>query len=91
MLGDFRIDQVCSERLEAIEGAFLVQADEPAVADHVGREDCGEAAFPPIWRSTLHGVLPSPAILYAWTRWCARRTNVRFPPLMGAIRIGIKQ
>jgi hypothetical protein len=44
--------------------AFLVGLHQPAVADHIGREDGGEAAVRPIRRSSLHGVLLGHGILY---------------------------
>jgi hypothetical protein len=32
---------------------YLVGFDQPALADHIGREGCSEAAVHPIWRSSL--------------------------------------
>jgi hypothetical protein len=31
--------------LQDIERAFLVFAHQPAIADHIGRENCGQTAF----------------------------------------------
>src|SRR5438874_12325842 len=45
-------------------GAGLVGFHEPAVADHIARKDCGEAAVHLIPRSSLHGILPGRPILY---------------------------
>ena len=57
----------------------LVGLHQPAVADHVGREDGGEAAVHPIRRSSLHGVLPGRAS-YTEERRCARPAKVLFHP-----------
>ena len=47
MHGDGRIDQVAAERPQPRQGAILVRAGEPAVADDVGDQDCSELArFP---------------------------------------------
>ena len=54
----------------------LVGFHQPAVADHIGREDGGEAAVHPIRRSSLHGVLPGRAILY---RGAPLRTTAKGP------------
>jgi hypothetical protein len=35
----------------------LVGLHQPAITDHIGRNNCGEAAIHPIRRSTLHGIL----------------------------------
>ena len=39
MLADFRIDQLAAMRLQAIERAFLVGADQTRIARHVGGKD----------------------------------------------------
>ena len=39
MLGDLGIDQFAAMRLQSRERAFLVVADQPAVAGDIGRED----------------------------------------------------
>ena len=44
VLGDFRIEELAAQRLEAFEGAALVGADQPRIARHIGREDRREAA-----------------------------------------------
>ena len=43
--GDVRFDELAEMRLEATQRAFLVVAHQPAVADHVGRQDRRELAF----------------------------------------------
>jgi Reverse transcriptase (RNA-dependent DNA polymerase) len=54
----------------------LVGLHQPAVADHVGREDGGETAVHPILRSSLQGVLPGRAIRSFFTevsqQWVVR-------------------
>ncbi len=42
MHGDGRVDQVAAQSPQPRERALLVRAREPAVADHVGREDRGK-------------------------------------------------
>jgi hypothetical protein len=44
VLGDFRIDELAAQRLEAFQGAFLVRFHQPRVARHIGSEDRGETA-----------------------------------------------
>jgi hypothetical protein len=44
--------------------AGLVCLHEPAIAGHINDEDGSEPALDPIWRSTLHRVLPGTEILY---------------------------
>ncbi len=47
VFGDFRIDELMAQRLEAFERAFLVRPHQPRIAGHIGREDRG--ATSPIW------------------------------------------
>jgi hypothetical protein len=44
MLGDFRIDELAAQRLEAFERAFLVRPHQPRIPRHIGGEDRGETA-----------------------------------------------
>src|SRR5262249_16673234 len=44
VLGDFRVDYLGAERLQAFEGAALVGSKQPGVARHIGREDRRETA-----------------------------------------------
>ena len=44
MLGDLRIEEVAAQRLEAIEGAAFVRADQPRIASHVGGKDRSKTA-----------------------------------------------
>jgi len=44
VLGDFRIDELAAQRLEAFERAFLVRAHQPRIPRHIGGEDRGEPA-----------------------------------------------
>src|SRR5271169_5164572 len=67
MLADLRLDQVAHMRLDAFVGAFLIGTHQARIPDHIGGEDCSEAAVHPIRRSSLHGVLPSRVILYRGT------------------------
>ena len=41
VLGDERVDELAAVDLQALERAGLVAPHEPAVADHVGRQDGG--------------------------------------------------
>jgi len=43
MLGDFRIEELAAQRLEAFERALLVRPHQPRVPRHIGGEDRGEA------------------------------------------------
>src|SRR5262249_49859484 len=43
MLGDFRIDQLATMRLQAVERAFLIRPHQPRVARHIGGQDRGKA------------------------------------------------
>ena len=45
MLGDLGVDEFAAVRLERRERRGLVDAHEPAVADHVGSQDSGQTAF----------------------------------------------
>ncbi len=42
MRGDGGINQVAAQAPQAREGPILIRPGEPAVADHVGHQDCGE-------------------------------------------------
>ncbi len=47
MRGDGGIDQIATQAPQPRQGAILVRAGEPAVADNVGDQDCSELArFP---------------------------------------------
>ena len=48
MLLDRRIDHVAAERTQPFERSHIIQADQTAVADHVGIDDGDQ--LPPIWR-----------------------------------------
>jgi len=39
VLGDFRIEEIATQRFEAFEGAAFISADQPRIARHIGRED----------------------------------------------------
>jgi hypothetical protein len=45
VLGDFRIDQLPPQRLEAFERAFLIHPHQPRIPRHIGGKDRGEATF----------------------------------------------
>jgi hypothetical protein len=53
--GDFRIDQLGAQRLEAAECAFLVCLDQPRIARDIGRQDRREPTFDPL---SAHDFLP---------------------------------
>ena len=55
MLGDLRIEQRRAVRLELDERARLVRSHEPAVADHIGGKDGGEAALDAVLTRDSHG------------------------------------
>jgi len=55
MKRDGGIDRVAAERLQPRDGAFLVQADQPAEAHHIGGEDGGKLA---LHAGAGHGVRP---------------------------------
>jgi len=44
MLAGLRVDDFAHMRLEALVRAFLVRSHQARIADHIGREDCGETA-----------------------------------------------
>jgi hypothetical protein len=44
VLGDFRIEKLATQRLEAFERAFLVCPHQPRIPCHIGGEDRGKAA-----------------------------------------------
>ena len=44
MFGDFRIEKLAAQRLEAFEHAFFVRPHQPRIPRHIGGENCGEAA-----------------------------------------------
>ena len=44
VLGDFRIEKLTAQRLEAFERAFLVRPHQPRIASHIGGKDRGKAA-----------------------------------------------
>ena len=50
VLGDERLDELLAVRLQPGERASLVALHEPAVADHVGRQDGGEPPLDPCCR-----------------------------------------
>jgi len=58
VLGDLRIDELTTQRLEAFERAFLVRPHQPRIARHIGGEDRGEATFDASWPCGLHGASP---------------------------------
>ncbi len=41
VLGDFRVDKLTVQRLEAFEGALLVQPHQPRIPRHIGGENGG--------------------------------------------------
>jgi hypothetical protein len=53
MNGDGRVDQIAAERAKSRQDAILVRTREPAVANNIGSQDCGE--FPGFG----HGASPS--------------------------------
>ena len=55
VLGDERVDELPAVCLEALERAGLVALHQPAVADHVGRQDGGQ---PPLDPRCRHGRPP---------------------------------
>ena len=63
MLGQPRLEQPFTGRLEAGDGTFLVRTYEPAVADHIGRKNSGEPTFHTLtpWESALCGQAPQDA------------------------------
>ena len=42
VFGDFRIEKLAAQRLEAFERAFLVRPHQPRIPGHISGEDCGE-------------------------------------------------
>jgi len=44
VFGDLGINQVCSQRLEPVEGSFLIRPDQPRIPRHIGGEDRGKTA-----------------------------------------------
>jgi hypothetical protein len=44
VLGDFRIEELATQRSEAFEGGALVDADQPRIRRHIGGQDRGETA-----------------------------------------------
>ena len=44
VLGDFRIDELAAQRLEAFERAFLIRPHQPRISRHIGGKDRGEPA-----------------------------------------------
>src|SRR5689334_1563232 len=44
VLGDFRIDELAAQRLEAFERALLIRPHQPRISRHIGGEDRGKAA-----------------------------------------------
>ena len=65
MLGDLGIDQLAAMRLEARQRAFLVVADQPAVAGDVGCEDGGQ---PPLNAILGHRRRPTHALCRVYGR-----------------------
>jgi hypothetical protein len=55
MGGDFRIDHLGAERLDATERPFLVGLDEPRVTCDIGREDRCKPTFDASWPCGVHG------------------------------------
>ena len=55
MLLDRRVDQVAAESTQPFERSCVVQADQAAVADHVGIDDGDQ--LPPIWRTVRSGLM----------------------------------
>ena len=62
MHGDRGIDQIAAQRPQPRQGAILVRAGEPAVADDVRRQDCSKLS------GLAQAVLPYPAWHYRPTR-----------------------
>ncbi len=44
VLGDFRIEELAAQRLEAFERPLLVRPHQPRIPRHIGGEDRGKAA-----------------------------------------------
>ena len=44
MLGNFRIYELATQRLEAFKRAFFVRPHQPRIARHIGSENRGETA-----------------------------------------------
>ena len=86
MRRDCWIDEVASEAPKSRERAVLVRAGEPAVADHIGDEDCrkfaGLAHRVPLEVAKL-AQMPVPVCLFG-----ARTAHVRIPSVPGAKREG---
>ena len=61
VLGDQGLDELSAVRLEAGEGAVLVPLHEPAVADHVGRQDGGEPPLDPRHRRPPRRIAAEPS------------------------------
>ena len=76
MRGDGRVDEVAAKAPQARESAVLVRAGEPAVADHIGDQDCrkfaGLAHRAPLGVATL-AQMPAPVCLFS------RTARVRIP------------
>ena len=69
---DMGFDELAEMRLEPAQRAFLVVPHQPAVADHVGRQDGRELAFGALVFHRSGGTI-APACL------CARATGLRVP------------
>jgi hypothetical protein len=64
VLGDFRVDQLPAQRLEARQGAGLVPFHQAAVSRDIGRQNGGEPALDPLCaRPALPGDPVRPSIL----------------------------
>jgi hypothetical protein len=66
MNGDGRIDQIASERPQPRQGAILISASQPAVSDHVRRQD--RRKFPGLARVQV----------FKWSRPRTEITGVAF-------------
>jgi hypothetical protein len=58
VVGDLRIDQLGTERLEAAERPFLVGFDQARIAGHIGGEDRREPPFDASRTNGLHAASP---------------------------------
>jgi hypothetical protein len=55
VLGDFRIEELPTQHLEAFERAFLVRPHQPRIPRYIGGEDYGETALDPLALPGIHG------------------------------------
>src|SRR6516164_9970989 len=64
MLGDFGINELAAQRLEAFERAFLVRPHQPRIPRHIGSEDRGETAG---LGHPSQPALRRPSSIWAWS------------------------